>query len=264
MTADKLAGAIREANGRGGCAFVPYIMAGDGGLGRLEEQILFLQEAGATAVELGIPFSDPAADGPVIQQAGIRSLESGTTLAKVMQAVGGFSEEIRIPVILMTYLNPVLSHGIAAFANDCREAGIAGVIVPDVPFEEDAVLEDALRMADVDFIRLIPLTAPDDRIRAIAGAAEGFIYAVTVDGITGARDSFAGSSADRLAWLREIADVPVLAGFGISTPAQVREFGRSADGVIVGSVIVDAFHRGDLVSISELIRAARNTAVPAE
>ncbi|MET3574138.1 tryptophan synthase subunit alpha [Bhargavaea ullalensis] len=264
MTADKLTGAINEAKRKGGCAFVPYIMAGDGGLGRLEQQVLFLQEAGATAVELGIPFSDPAADGPVIQQAGIRALEEGVTLGNVIRTVAGFSDEVRIPVILMTYLNPVLSHGVATFANDCLEAGIAGVIVPDVPFEESAILEDALRMVDVAFIRLVPLSAPEDRIRAIAGAAEGFIYAVTVDGITGARDSFGGSSAERLRRLKEIADVPVLAGFGISSAEHVREFGRAADGVIVGSAIVDALHRDDLVSISGLIRAAREIAVPAE
>ncbi|WP_040226260.1 tryptophan synthase subunit alpha, partial [Bhargavaea cecembensis] len=116
MMVERLANAIEQAKQDGGCAFVPYIMAGDGGLGRLEEDVRFLQEAGATAVELGIPFSDPAADGPVIQQAGIRALEAGTTLGKVIETVRGFGEDIRIPVILMTYLNPVLSHGLAGFA----------------------------------------------------------------------------------------------------------------------------------------------------
>lgn len=264
MTVERLANAVEQAKQDGGCAFVPYIMAGDGGLGRLEEDVRFLQEAGATAVELGIPFSDPAADGPVIQQAGIRALEAGTTLGKVIETVRGFGEDIRIPVILMTYLNPVLSHGLAGFANDCREAGIAGVIVPDVPFEESQILEDALRMVDVALIRLAPLSAPADRLRKIADAAEGFIYAVTVDGITGARDSFGASADERLSRLKDIAGVPVLAGFGISSPAHVREFGQAADGVIVGSAVVDALHRGDRAFISELIGSAKTAAVPAE
>lgn len=256
--------AIQKALEAGGCAFVPYIMAGDGGLGRLKEDLLFLQESGATAVELGIPFSDPAADGPVIQEAGLRALAAGTTLKAVIEEVKAIRDDVHIPLIFMTYLNPVLSYGMAGFANDCREAGIAGVIVPDVPFEESALLEDCLRMNGIDLIRLAPLSAPEDRIRNIAEAAEGFIYAVTIDGITGVRDSFGGTTDGRIERLKEIANIPVLAGFGISSPDHIRDFGRTADGVIVGSAIVDALHRGDRELIKELIGSAKNIAVAAE
>ena len=256
MTKAKLQSAIELQVASGGRAFIPYIMAGDGGLAKLREQLLFLQEAGATAVELGIPFSDPVADGPTIQEAGKRALAEGVTLRGVLQEIGRLHDEVTIPIVLMTYLNPVFRYGIEQFAKDCKDSGVSGVIVPDLPLEESAILHGDLKKNDIALIQLVSLTSPQERIERIAKASEGFLYAVTVTGITGVRSEFASNIGAHLAKLKEVSSVPVMAGFGISTPEHVREMGKLADGVIVGSRIVDALHAGDLESVKDLISAS--------
>ncbi|EGQ24646.1 MULTISPECIES: tryptophan synthase subunit alpha [Sporosarcina] len=258
MTKQKVMQAILQCNERGDKAFVPYIMAGDGGLQTLKKNILFLQEAGAAAIEVGIPFSDPVADGEVIQQAGERALTEGVTLRKVMAELASFKEEVTVPLVIMTYLNPILSYGLQAMAADCENSGVYGLIVPDLPLEESGLLKSALEGTDIALIQLVSLTSPAERINAIAEAAEGFIYAVTVNGITGVRDSFTEGLEDHLERLKAASSVPVLAGFGISTPEHVRSLGALADGVIVGSAIVSAFHEGDLPTIRTLIDASKN------
>ncbi|MBE3102887.1 MAG: tryptophan synthase subunit alpha [Bacilli bacterium] len=261
MTKFQLQTAIDQQVATGGRAFIPYIMAGDGGLSKLRKQLLFLQEAGATAVELGIPFSDPVADGPTIQEAGKRALAEGITLRGVLEEIGRLQNEVTIPIVLMTYLNPVFQYGIEAFAKTCAEVGVSGLIVPDLPLEESAIVHDEFIKYDLALIQLVSLTSPQDRIERIAKASEGFLYAVTVTGITGARAEFALNIGEHLAKLKELSSVPVMAGFGISTPEQVREMGKLADGVIVGSRIVDALHAGDLESIRELIAASKGVEI---
>jgi len=258
MTKQQVMQAILQCNERGNKAFVPYIMAGDGGLQTLQKTILFLQEAGATAIEVGIPFSDPVADGEVIQQAGERALAEGITLRKVMKELASFKEEVTVPLVIMTYLNPVLSYGLTAIAADCEASGVYGLIIPDLPLEESGMLKDALKNSDVALIQLVSLTSPTERIEAIAKAAEGFIYAVTVNGITGVRSSFTEGLEGHLERLKAASSVPVLAGFGISTPEQVRSLGSLADGVIVGSAIVTALHVGDHETVRTLINASKN------
>lgn len=250
--------AIEQCNERGDKAFVPYIMAGDGGMQTLKKTILFLQEAGATAIEVGIPFSDPVADGEVIQKAGERALAEGITLRKVLKELASFKEEVTVPLVIMTYLNPVLSYGLNKIAADCEAGGVYGLIVPDLPLEESGLLKGALEGTDVALIQLVSLTSPAERIKAIAEASEGFIYAVTVNGITGVRDSFTEGLGDHLKQLKEASNVPVLAGFGISTPEHVQSLGSLADGVIVGSAIVTALHEGDQEKVRELIDASKN------
>lgn len=257
MTKMKLQTSIEQQVATGGKAFIPYIMAGDGGLQNLREQLLFLQESGATAVELGIPFSDPVADGPTIQEAGKRALTSGVTLRGVLEEIGRIRHEITIPIVLMTYLNPVFRYGIEKFAQDCAEAGVSGLIVPDLPLEESAMVKEEFSKYDLALVQLVSLTSPQERIERIAKASEGFLYAVTVTGITGARAEFTANVGEHLAKLKEVSPVPVMAGFGISTPKQVREMGKLADGVIVGSRIVDALHDGNLDCIRELIAASK-------
>ncbi|MCZ8537751.1 tryptophan synthase subunit alpha [Paenisporosarcina quisquiliarum] len=257
MTKMKLQTVIEQQVATGGKAFIPYIMAGDGGLQNLREQLLFLQESGATAVELGIPFSDPVADGPTIQEAGKRALTSGVTLRGVLEEIGRIRHEITIPIVLMTYLNPVFRYGIEKIAQDCAEAGVSGLIVPDLPLEESAMVKDEFSKHDLALVQLVSLTSPQERIERIAKASEGFLYAVTVTGITGARAEFAANVGEHLAKLKKVSLVPVMAGFGISTPEQVREMGKLADGVIVGSSIVDALHDGNLDCIRELIAASK-------
>ncbi len=261
MTKFKLQSAIEQQVESGGRAFIPYIMAGDGGLSNLREQLLFLQEAGATAVELGIPFSDPVADGPTIQEAGKRALAEGVTLRAVLEEIGRLQGDVNIPIVLMTYLNPVFQYGIAAFAKDSAAVGVSGLIVPDLPLEESALVHDEFIKHDLALIQLVSLTSPVERIERIAKASEGFLYAVTVTGITGARAEFADNIGEHLAALKKVSSVPVMAGFGISTPDQVRDMGNLADGVIVGSRIVDALHTGDHDSIRELIAAAKAPSV---
>lgn len=250
--------AIEEAKIAGNKAFIPYIMAGDGGLETLKPTILKLQQMAVTAIEVGIPFTDPVADGPTIEQAGERALAKGVTLRKVLEALASFKKEIQVPLVVMTYFNPVLAFGLEAFAKACVAGGVKGLIVPDVPLEESAVLYETLNPHGIDIVQLVSLTSPPERIARIAAASQGFVYAVTVNGITGARTAFANNLHDHFARLREASQIPVLAGFGISTPEQVVNMGALSDGVIVGSAIVTALHEGNLEKIEALVSASKD------
>lgn len=256
MTIKTLTKRLQQCLENGDKAFIPYIMAGDGGLEDLRARILFLQNAGATAIELGIPFSDPVADGATIQAAGERALKDGAKLRTILKDLENF-DDIKIPLIIMTYVNPILSFGLEKFVEACSNLPIKGLIVPDVPLEESDELRNALVGSDIALIPLVSLTSPPERIQKIVTAGEGFIYAVTVNGITGIRDGFNHSLEKHLKHLKEISDIPVLAGFGISTPQQVETIGSLADGVIVGSAIVEAFHKKDQQTIEALIQASK-------
>lgn len=257
MTKTALENAIIDCVNGGDKAFVPYIMAGDGGIETLKKTILFLQETGVTAIELGIPFSDPVADGPVIQEAGERALAQGVTLRTVLKELAEFSDEVTVPLVIMTYLNPILSYGIEEFAKACQASGVSGLIIPDLPHEESGLVSSAFTEAELALIPLVSLTSPPERIEKITAAGEGFIYAVTVNGITGVRDGFNDNLEAHLQQLKAVSPVPVLAGFGISTPEQVQSIGAFADGVIVGSAIVDALHRNDLQTVASLVKASK-------
>lgn len=254
MTKTTLTEAIQTRLNVGEKAFIPYIMGGDG---ELKEQILFLQEAGATAIEVGIAFSDPVADGPTIQRAGERALQNGVTLRTILDELSVIRDEVTVPLIIMSYVNPILSYGIDAFAQACKKSGVYGLIVPDVPLEESEGLKSVFLETDIALVQLVSLTSPSERIEKIVDVAEGFIYAVTVNGITGVRDGFDDQLEKHLKQLKDNSPVPVLAGFGISTPEQVRSVGSLADGVIVGSAIVEAFHQNELEKIRELVVASK-------
>ncbi len=234
--------------------FVPYIVAGDGGLEVLKERIEFLQESGVAAIELGIPFSDPVADGPTIQEASIRALNNGTTLKKVLDILEPYKEERQVPIILMTYLNPVYAYGIEKFAEDCARVGVDGLIIPDIPLEEEAVVADSFAKHNIAFIRLAALTSTEDRLKEIAKRSEGFLYAVSVTGTTGARASHQENVYSYLETLKKYCTVPVLAGFGVSSPEQAHELSSHCDGVIVGSKIVDLLHNGQEQEVRTLIK----------
>src|SRR5699024_7475203 len=233
---------------------VPSIMAGDVGLDILEERLKFLQECGAAAVELGTPFSDPVADGPTIQNAGQRALQNGTTLQGVLATLEKFKGKRSIPIILMTYINPIYTYGVERFAKDCANAGVNGVIIPDLPLEEETMITDYLKEYAIADIRLAALTSPDERLAEIARRTESFLYAVSVTGTTGARTSHGSNVNTYLQNLKQMIDIPVLAGFGVSTPKQAHELGSSCDGVVIGSKIVDLFHRGKTNDIKQLIQ----------
>ncbi|MET3684334.1 tryptophan synthase alpha chain [Alkalibacillus flavidus] len=235
--------------------FVPYIMAGDGGIDTLIPTLQRLDQAGASAIEIGIPFSDPVADGPTIQDAGIRARQSGVTLHAILDTLQTERHTIDAPIIAMTYLNPIVQYGVNQFMKDAQAAGIDGLIIPDLPLEHKSFIDDAKETYGLALIQLVSLTSSPERIKHIAEASEGFLYAVTVNGITGARDTFADDLADHFELLKTHSHVPVLAGFGISTPDHVRDMTQIADGVVVGSQIIKSIQANDFNHIQSLIDA---------
>lgn len=253
--------AIEAVLARNERAFVPYIMAGDPHLDTLKPTILRLQQLGVTAIEVGIPFTDPVADGPIIEQAGERALKSGTTLKKVLATLASFAQEITVPLVAMSYLNPILAYGTEQFAKDAQAAGIRGLIVPDMPLEERAIIYEALQANDIDLIQLVSLTSPQERIEQLAKMSEGFIYAVTVNGTTGVRSDFAKELPQHFAKLKKASNIPVLAGFGIANTEHIENFRALCDGVIVGSKIVESLAQGDWSTITALINATKGANV---
>jgi tryptophan synthase alpha chain len=235
--------------------FIPYIMAGDGGLHVLEERLTFLEEMGAAAIEIGIPFSDPVADGPTIQRAGIRALQAGTTLTSTLEKVKELRSSIRVPLIIMTYMNPILAYGIDRFSKDLKSAGIDGCIIPDLPIEEEEMIAPKLEEVGIELIRLVTLTTPKDRIQEIAKKGRGFLYTVTIKGITGTQNDFDKDLLSFLKMVKEVSDKPVVAGFGVSTAQQVKELSEYCDGVVVGSKIVDLFFDNKENEITNLMKA---------
>jgi tryptophan synthase alpha chain len=242
---------------RGDKAFVPYIMAGDGGLEHLPGQIAFFEQIGATVLELGIPFSDPVADGPTIQESGIRALKNGTTLQGVLDMLKEGKEERTIPIVIMTYFNLIFAYGIKKFAGECAKAGVDGLIIPDLPLEEEEMVTPELAKHEIALVRLASPASPPNRIEEIAKRTEGFLYAVTIKGTTGARADYEEGIADYLRTLKAVSAAPVLAGFGVSKPEQVRTLGGCCDGVIAGSRIVQLLAQGKHEEIAELVQACK-------
>jgi len=256
MTGTFLENALNEKITQGAKLFIPYIMAGDGGLENLEERIQLLADAGASAIELGIPFSDPVADGPTIQAAGQRALAASTTLKDVFATLQQFKTKSPVPLVFMTYINPIFKYGVDAFFAACAQAGVSGIIIPDLPIEEEGLVQAPCQKHDIALIRLAAMTSTADRIATITKRAEGFLYAVSVTGTTGARAKHSENTGAYLENLKRISPVPVLAGFGVSTAAQAQQLGSHCDGVIVGSKIVQLFHDGDTEAIRSLIQAS--------
>ncbi len=223
-------------------AFIPYIMAGDPSLEKTRETVLLFERAGADIVELGVPFSDPLADGPTIQRAAERALDSGVHLKKVIGLVRHLRQQSQIPIVLMTYYNPVFKYGVEGFVRDAVDAGVDGVIIPDLPPEEAGEL---LRFAGGRHLATIFLMAPtstEERMKKIARASTGFIYYVSMTGITGSKLSLDSPIRESLSVIRGITKKPVAVGFGVSTPEEAGAVSESADGVIIGSAIVKKLH----------------------
>jgi len=234
-------------------AFIPYIMAGDGGLESLVDRMSLLERFGAAAIEVGVPFSDPVADGPTIQRAGLRALENGTTLKGIIAELEKARKIISTPILLMTYLNPIYSYGIEKFVQEIQKAGVDGCIIPDLPIEEEDIITKQLEEAQVELIRLVTLTTPIERIRTISSKGKGFLYTVTVKGITGARNKYDTDLYKFLKTVKEVSPIPVIAGFGISNQEQIAELTNYCDGVIVGSKIVDLFEQNRISEMENLM-----------
>lgn len=223
---------------RGERALIPYFTAGDPSL---ELTCRLVEEAaarGADLVELGLPFSDPLADGPVIQRAGARALAGGVSLAKLLPVVADLHARVPVPLLLMSYLNPLHRYGLEAAARDLARAGTAGLVVPDLPVEESGPLARAAHAAGLDLVLLAAPTSGPARLRRIARASRGFVYLVPLTGVTGERATLPPELTGLIRELRAVTTKPVCVGFGISTPAQVAEVVRYADGAIVGSALV--------------------------
>ena len=220
-----------------GKAFIPFVTAGDPSLETTEQLVLRMAEAGADLIELGIPFSDPVAEGPVIQAADARALSAGATTDALFELVHRVRSRCDVPLAFMTYANPVFVYGAEKFMAACTQSGIDAVIVPDLPFEEKGELAPACHQND---IRLISLIAPtsDARISMIAAEAEGFVYCVSSLGVTGVRSSITTDIGNMILKVKSAKDIPCAVGFGVSTPDQARDMAAVADGVIVGSAIV--------------------------
>jgi tryptophan synthase alpha chain len=225
-------------------SLVPYLMGGHPDARTTREIGRRLAGSGVAAIELGVPYSDPLADGPVIQRAGQRALEAGATVDVCLELAADIADEQAAPVVLMTYMNPVLAHGTQRFARDAAQAGVAGVIVPDLPVEESEALAGSMTGAGLETVFLVAPTSTDERIAAVCRASTGFVYCVTVTGITGSRRALPFGLPQLLARIRQHTALPVAAGFGISRPQHVSRLRGHADAAVVGSAIVAELDKG--------------------
>lgn len=272
QAAGRIAAKFRELHMRHESALIPYIVAGDPDLDHTRRLVLEFEACGADLIELGVPFSDPMADGPANQRAAARGLGSGATLPAILAMVGELRKQTQIPLILFGYFNPIFHYGCARLCADAARAGVDGLLVVDLPPEEAAELAPHARAAGLDIIYLLAPTTPLERGRMIAANASGFLYYVSVTGVTGARTALSADLAAKVGALRAVTDLPIGVGFGISTPDQAREVAGFADAVVVGSAISQLLERyakaDDLVEVvgefvGALKRAMRSVDGPA-
>ena len=220
-------------------ALMPFIMAGDPNIEKTSEILLKLQEMGADLIELGVPYSDPLADGPIIQFSASKALNSGTTSIKVIQLLDSLKDKLHIPIILFTYFNPILNFGLENFCELASKAGVAGLIIPDLPLEEASKFSKIISSYFIDLILLVAPTTPYERMKIISNNTKGFTYLVSVTGVTGERNNMGNRVESLITELKEISINPIAVGFGISSPEHVKKVRKwGADGVIIGSAFV--------------------------
>ena len=252
-----LAGAFDAARADGRAALVPYVTAGHPSPALTAEILAGIADDGADVIELGIPFSDPLADGPTIQRSSFEAIGQGVDLRWTLDALADFRAKRDTPVVLFTYLNPVLRHGLDRFLADAADAGAQGLLLTDLPVGADPALEARINASALDLIRLVAPTTRPERVREIAAAARGFLYYVSRTGVTGARQELASGLAAEVEEVRRMTDVPVAVGFGISTPEQAAAVARVADGVVVGSALVDALQAEGVEGGRRFVRELR-------
>ncbi len=234
----RLGDTFRQLNEVGHTGFIPYIMVGDPSLEATVDLVCALEEAGSDVVELGVPFSDPLADGPTIQAAGQRALKNGTTVVDIFDTVIAIRKRSAIPMILMTYCNPVYRYGLGDFVKRCADVGVDGTIISDLPPEEASTYRELMHAAGLDTVFLLAPTSREGRIKTIAEASTGFVYYVSRAGVTGEQQTLSDSLGPMVEQIRSHTTLPLAVGFGISTPDHAAEVGRLADAVVVGSAIV--------------------------
>lgn len=247
--------AFKTLKQQGKKGFIPFITAGDPDLAITEELLIVLATSGATLIELGVPFSDPMADGPVIQRASERALKHGFSLQAILDTVARARKQIDIPIILFSYYNPLLQFGLKRVAKAVKDAGLDGVLVTDLIPEESGEFESELRANGLDIIFLVAPTSTDERLKLVAQRASGFIYAVSRAGVTGAQSTVSAEAEKLVNRMRQFSELPIAVGFGISNAEQVRDVKRYADAVVVGSAIVAEMEkRGGTSDLVEEIR----------
>ncbi|HHV08928.1 MAG TPA: tryptophan synthase subunit alpha [Clostridiales bacterium] len=242
-------------------AFIPFITAGDPSLEVTQELVIRMAEAGADIIELGIPFSDPVAEGSVIQDADYRALSGGVTTDKIFDMVTRIRKVSNVPLVFMTYANPVYTYGTDHFMDNCKKAGIDGIIVPDVPYDEKTELQPYCEKYGITLISMIAPTSRE-RIHRIAKEAEGFLYCVSSMGVTGTRNEIGSAAEDMIRQVKEVKDIPCAIGFGISTPEQAKRMSGFSDGVIVGSAIVKiiaGYGKDCIPHVVEFVRGMKET-----
>ena len=236
-------------NRTGHKALIPYVTVGYPSIEDTLKVVPLLASSGCDIVELGIPFSDPLADGVTIQKASFHALKNGVTPKLCLEIAGELKQKVDIPLVFMTYFNPILSFGMEEFCSACASSGVGGLIIPDLQPDEGSELEAITQRYSLDLIYLLAPTSADERIKLVADRARGFIYLVSVTGVTGARDKLPLELNSFVARVRKVAKQPLCIGFGISNPEQARQVARIADGVIVGSQIIQLMETGDLTSV---------------
>lgn len=241
----RIARRFAQLRARGERALVPFLTAGDPDLETTEAIVLAMAEAGADVIELGVPFSDPTAEGPTIQRSSSRALAAGTSLRAILRLVARLRARIEQPLVLMGYANPIHAMGGHAFAKVAAEVGVDGIIVPDLPPEDGRPWLDPCREAGIDVILLAAPTTPNARLAMLLRETRGFLYAVSLQGVTGARATIAQGIEAQVRYAKSISDVPICVGFGVSTPEQAGRIGAYADGVVVGSAIVDRIEQAE-------------------
>jgi tryptophan synthase alpha chain len=247
-------------NGHRRKALIAYITAGDPSPERTPELVAALERGGADLIELGVPFSDPIADGPVIQRGADRALKAGTNVSKVLEIARAIRKTSQIPLLLFTYLNPILRYGLDKLAHDAREAGIDGCLLTDLSVEEASPYVGVMRAAGLDTVFLAAPTSTPERLKLVAEYSTGFVYLVSRTGVTGEQASVSQSIQPLINSMRAVTNLPLAVGFGISTPQQAREVARIADGVVVGSAFVRLIERnGDLEAFACSLRQAMDT-----
>jgi len=235
-------------------AFIPFITAGYPDLETTKELLFCLEKNGAAAIELGLPFSDPLADGAVIQEAAKQSIEGGTNVNKVFNLLEEIKGAVKTPIILFTYYNLVLNYGEEAFVKRAKRVGVSGFILPDLPFEESVGFNALCKDAGLDFIMLVAPTSGEERIKIIAKNSSGFIYVVSSTGVTGVRESFSDILTDMVTQIKSVTDTPIAVGFGVSKPEQIKSLAKlNIDGAIIGSAIIRLIkqYRDDRAMLSE-------------
>jgi tryptophan synthase alpha chain len=248
---------LNELKAKGETIIVPYIMAGDHskGLNGLGDTISFLQESGVSAVEIGIPFSDPVADGEVIQKAGLRALARDISLMDVVKKLQKI--KAKIPLVIMSYFNPIYNIGVEKFIAELKDTDVKGLIIPDLPFEHRDLVEPFLEGTEISLLRLLSLTTTRERQKTLLDGAQGFIYAVALNGITGMGREYRDDIYGHLKYMTDESKIPVLAGFGVSSVEHVQKFREVCDGVIVGSFIVNALHSGEKQKVADFIKKSK-------